>query len=90
MVKYIKIKENGEELFSLKEIPEFTINDKLDEIVAFNIFRGHGKISKTQAIRFAVYFYHRVLKETFNDNDEAVHPVRTWVDEHPDVGDADQ
>jgi hypothetical protein len=90
MSKYIKVKENGQELFSLKDIPEFKITHKLDEIVAFNIFRGHGKITKNQAIRLAVHFYHRALKETFNDNDEAIHPVRAWIDEHSDVGDADQ
>jgi hypothetical protein len=72
MTKYIKIKEDGKELFRILDVTNFRISEKLEEIADMNILRGHGNVTRSDAIRLAVYFYHKQLKEEQNVNDETV------------------
>ena len=83
MVKYIKIREDGSEVLQIEDLPHFKINNLIEETIAMLIMRGNGKMTKSEAVRIAVFFYHKLLKEIQHVDDETVHPILSWLHEHP-------
>lgn len=63
MTHFFNVKEDGKTLFRVIAPRGDDLHQKIEEIVALNILRGHDRITKSQAVMLAINFYHNHLRK---------------------------
>jgi hypothetical protein len=89
---FVRLSENGKQVFQFVDLDDKPVNDMIDDNMSMEILRGHANTSKSQSIRNAIAFYHAALSRglTHEHDEQALHQISAWENEHTDQRDADQ